>query len=251
VVRLNPKEAESWTDDEVLNRWTSLFRGPLLVQRYRAGETLTEAEQDTVRSIAAAYRTRLASLSWFMKCLNEPIARKANAEDGCTGHFWEARFHSQALCSEQALIAAMAYVDLNPIRAGMSKTPETSSFTSVSRRLDKVAESTQVAATVSALLDSGELRHFDVPIRSLLGFNDGEDLARFPEREQLPMRKVEYLKLMDTTGRLFVHGKQGRIDPELAAILERLSMLPDQWIAASTEFRKCYRNGSLRIRFAV
>ena len=86
VVRLNPGESDGWSDDEALQRWTSLFRGPLLVQRYRAGESLSSIEQDTVRSIAVAYRDRLGSLSWFMKCLNEPIARQANAEDGCTGH---------------------------------------------------------------------------------------------------------------------------------------------------------------------
>ena len=86
VVKLNPDEPAAWSDDEVLQRWTALFRGPLLVQRYRAGESLSSAEQDTVRSITAVYRDRLGSLSWFMKCLNEPIARQANAEDGCTGH---------------------------------------------------------------------------------------------------------------------------------------------------------------------
>jgi len=94
VVRLNPDEAATWSDDDVLEHWTALFRGPLLVQRHRAGEPLSAAELDTLRSIIAVYRRRLSSLSWFMKCLNEPIARKANREDGCTGHFWEARFHS-------------------------------------------------------------------------------------------------------------------------------------------------------------
>ena len=91
VVKLNPSESDGWSDNEVLQRWTALFRGPLLVQRYRAGESLSHAEQDTVRCIAAVYRDRLGSLSWFMKCLNEPIARQANAEDGCTGRVHGAR----------------------------------------------------------------------------------------------------------------------------------------------------------------
>ena len=42
-------------------------------------------------------RSHLNSLSWFMKCLNEYIAKAANREDNCTGSFWQGRFHSQAL----------------------------------------------------------------------------------------------------------------------------------------------------------
>jgi hypothetical protein len=37
-----------------------------------------------------------------MKVLNEKIARIANKEDDCTGHFWESRFKSQALLDEKA-----------------------------------------------------------------------------------------------------------------------------------------------------
>jgi len=39
--------------------------------------------------VIAEFRERLMDISWFMKCLNEFIARKANAEDKCTGHFWD------------------------------------------------------------------------------------------------------------------------------------------------------------------
>jgi hypothetical protein len=66
-----------------------------------------------------------------MKCLNESIARKANKEDGCTGHFWESRYKSQALLSEEALLSCMAYVDLNPIRTRLCNTPEASDHTSI------------------------------------------------------------------------------------------------------------------------
>ena len=130
VVRVDAARAGEWSDDEVLRRWTSLFTGPLLVQRYRAGADLLPAERQAVTALAATYRERLADVSWFMRLLNEAIARQANAEDGVKGRFWEGRFKSQALLDEAAILSAMAYVDLNPIRVGMAETPERSEHTS-------------------------------------------------------------------------------------------------------------------------
>jgi hypothetical protein len=37
----------------------------------------------------AEYRSRLTNLSWLMKSLSEPIARRTNAEDKVTGRFWD------------------------------------------------------------------------------------------------------------------------------------------------------------------
>ena len=250
VVKLNPGESDGWSDDEVLQRWTALFRGPLLVQRYRSGESLSAAERDTVRAIAAVYRDRLGSLSWFMKCLNEPIARQANAEDHCTGHFWEARFHSQPLCSEQALIAAMAYVDLNPVRARMAKTPEASEYTSIRARLQGDRWQRRQSGLVVPMIERDELHHFDSPIRPLMGFSDSvEPIVGIRQTaDVLPIREQDYLQLVDATGRIVAHGKRGRIDPSVAPILDRLGLSPAQWAEASTAFRQHYRNGNLRLK---
>ena len=243
VVRLNPDEATNWSNDDVLERWTALYRGPLLVQRYRAGEPLSGAEAKTLRSIIEIVRQRLTSLSWFMKCLNEPIARLANREDCCTGHFWEARFHSQALRSERALIAAMAYVDLNPVRAGIASSPEHSEHTSLKARIHRRGQRTRLAAGILEALERGELLHFERKLRPLMPFSD---TVAYPHSTGLPIRRTEYFELVDITGRVALEGKRGRIDSALAPILERLGLSVDLWFASSLSFKGHYRAGDIR-----
>jgi hypothetical protein len=94
-------------------------------------------------------RQRLSSLAWLMRCLAEPIARRANREDGCKGRFWEGRYKCQALCDDRAILAAMAYVDLNPIRAGMTDRLDASAHTSVMRRM---VQTKSDPTTISSLL---------------------------------------------------------------------------------------------------
>ena len=124
VLRIDDDRAKGWSKEEVLRRWTQLFDGPKLVQTRLSdqAETLDDASLARVDEWAETYRARLMDISWFMRVLNETIARQANAEDKVTGRFWEGRFKSQALLDEQAILTAMAYVDLNPIRAKMAET---------------------------------------------------------------------------------------------------------------------------------
>jgi REP element-mobilizing transposase RayT len=240
VVRIDLKEPDTWSDEEVFKRWTALFRGPILVQRYLAGESLAAVELDTVRDTANVYRARLGSLSWFMKCLNEAIARRANAEDGCTGHFWEARFHSQPLRSERALLTAMAYVDLNPVRAGIAPTPEYSDYTSIKERLSPCNPALATEQTAANSHGIGFVT------RPLMAFGDvGASSHR------LPIKFLEYVALVEMTGRAAIGSKRGQIDPTLAPALSRLGMSADQWCRASNDFRRHFRQGDLTLDIAV
>jgi len=228
VIKLVPENAEDWSDEEVLNRWCALFKGPLLVQHHRAGVALSLAETDRLDAIIAVYRQRLASLSWFMKCLNEPIARKANAEDQCSGHFWEARFSSYALPTERALLTCIAYVDLNPIRSRMANSPEQSDYTSICQR---ITGNHDVKKAVKSMLGTNDLHAFDFPIKPLCAFADDPAAMHV-----LPIRWRDYLALVDASGRIVQYKKRGSIDPSIQPILKTLQLTEDQWLEACTTF---------------
>ena len=97
-----------------------------------------------------------------MQHLKRPIARRANQEDGVSGHFFEQRFYSGALLSDSAVLAAMAYVDLNPVRAKIAQHIEQCHQTSIVKRLQVLendpARLEQVLAPITAGVrgDGGE-----------------------------------------------------------------------------------------------
>lgn len=156
---------------------------------------MEKVELVVVHQMIAEYRKRLMDLPWFMKCLNEHIAKLANEEDNCAGHFWESRFKSQALLDERALLTCMAYVDLNPIRAAMCRSPENSDYTSIQERINSVNS-------------------------HLLGFS----------KEDIPYSLTDYISLVDLTGRVIVDNKRGYIPGKLPDVLLRLNINPDSWM---------------------
>ncbi|MEI8634245.1 hypothetical protein P4S72_23790 [Vibrio sp. PP-XX7] len=87
----------------MIERWATEHQLPLLIQRYLNDQITTSAEIKICEAFIRQWRERLSSLSWFMRELNVEIARQANQEDQCTGHFWEGRFKSQALLDEEGI----------------------------------------------------------------------------------------------------------------------------------------------------
>ena len=136
VLRNRPDVATQWSDEEVARRWWMIFPQ----RREKDGAPAEPVESDLGMVVndperLAEVRRRLSNIGWFMRCLAEPIARRANKEDDCTGRFFEGRYKCQPLLDEAAVAACMAYVDLNPVRAGVAQTPENSRFTSVFERV--------------------------------------------------------------------------------------------------------------------
>ncbi len=224
VLYVDVSAAKSWNDNDVVDRWHQLFKGNLLSQKFSRKETLSQPELARLQIYITEWRKRLMDISWFMRVLNEAIAREANAEDGCTGRFWEGRYKSQALLDEAALAACMAYVDLNPVRAGMAKTPEKSDFTSIKKRSERARQAVQP-------------NHPNQQERQLFPFagNPRQDMPK-----GIPMRFTDYLELVDWTGRILRDDKRGAIPEEADKILSRLGIDQSQWLTMSESFEECF-----------
>lgn len=203
VLQIDPAVTAQWSDGEVASRWLRLFpprEHTEVAFEFKRQRLLADADR------IVTIRGRLANLSWLMRCLVEPIARRANREDNCKGRFWEGRYKCQALCDERAVLAAMTYVDLNPMRAGIAGRLEASARTSAHERM------TNAQITPSMIGES---------LKPVAG-----DL-----RLSLAISAADYLQLLDWTGRSIAPGKRGRIAQDAPAILSLIDRDAKQWTA--------------------
>jgi REP element-mobilizing transposase RayT len=201
VLFVDDDAANKWSDDEVIARWKAIFPGDAKKHSHLPAKI-------------PLWRERLTSISWFMRCINETIAVASNDEDGCSGRFWEGRFKCQALLDEGALLSAMAYVDLNPIRAGIAQTPEESESTSIYERIQCLSKKTNPSNTHQKPSE-------------LLPFSSGLE-TNVPK---INMKISDYLELVDYTGRVFREDKVGTISESLPPILKRLNFDSAGWIS--------------------
>jgi REP element-mobilizing transposase RayT len=226
VVRTDPGRVVAWSAIEVASRWAAahprLARDGSLVV-WDAAEIAAKALDHVWVAIA---RQRLRSLSWFMKTIKERLARRANHEDRCTGHFWEGRFQSIPLLDQAAVIAAMAYVDLNPIRAGLADRPEGSDFTSVQDRC--AARQAHRAALLAPTLSAAPGEEAGLWIAPIQRATVHQQAEGGPIIQAISLD--DYLTLVDATGRIVRTGKRGAIPAHLAPILERLRLDLHAWI---------------------
>ncbi|SON48891.1 transposase [Vibrio tapetis] len=215
VLHINRDKALGLSLDGVVERWSSEHKLPVLIQRWLKKELKTQTEEDKCLEIIEVWRERLWSLSWFMKELNYDLACKANQEDQCSGHFWESRFKSQALLDDKALAAAMAYVDLNPVRAGIAKSPEQSNFTSIKARLKALTDNQESAPCLHPFIGNSNKKLID----------------------GIPFQLLDYIELVDWTARQFREDKAPMAE-HLPPIIERLNFNQNTWLEVCTSLER-------------
>src|SRR5690606_30890095 len=185
VLRVADEKAATWSDEEVAARWGRLFSLP------PSGIQKTDLR---------IWRDRLSSISWFMRCINEPLARRANREDDCSGRFWEGRFKLQALLDGNALLKCMTYVDLNPVRSGVVRSPDTSTHTSFRARLE-------------------------VNDAHLVPFVDSSRMISW----RIRITRREYENLVRWSSRCARSGVSDRVPIHCRPVLDRMQLSKDQW----------------------
>jgi REP element-mobilizing transposase RayT len=195
VLRVATEKSARWSDKEVAERWAQLFAVP---------EGVTEQE-------LCSWRGRLTSISWFMRCLNEPLARRANREDDCTGRFWEGRFKLQALLDDAAVLKCMAYVDLNPVRSGLVRFAEDGRHTSLKARID------------------GRDAH-------LVAFSGRTSSVA----EQIAIGYHEYLNLVRWSAGCVRSRSRGRAPSGCVHVLARMQLSHDQWVREVSHYGRWY-----------
>ena len=284
VSRNRPDLAGAWSDEEVVRRWWLVSPDRRDEQGHQAEITDLElraflADEKQVQE----YRSRLSDISWFMRQLCQPIARRANKESNVTGRFFAHRFGSERILDMAGLLACSMYVDLNLVRAGMASTPEESEYTSAFDRIRghaqrQRAELGQAAdAAVSAespdawlaplFLDerSDAYPMFDKPsdardaddsegdaalrprMAVTMGMGNAIGSPRASDKGFLPMTLEEYLALVDWTGRELRADKRGAIPAELLPILERLQIQPESWLDVIVNYDAKFRTAVGRV----
>lgn len=227
VVRLRPDVVAGWTDPEVARHALAILpvrSGPGLEPlAVKPGVVELYASQATW---LAEQRLRLSSPSWLLRLVKQEVSRRANAADGCTGHFWEKRFTSVVLLDAAATLACMVYVDLNPLRAGMVKTPENAPFTSIRHRAARVKTGSR---SDQDAIDS------DLGVQLVAMPQCAPPDSMTGAQERWGISEGDYLDLVDETARQAVAGKRGRRSAQALPLVQRLGIKPEAWMATMIE----------------
>ena len=251
VLRSRPDVVKSWNDAEVARRWFMLCP-----QRKNPDGSAKEPTQAEINSIAKDpdklrnIRRRLSDISWWMRLLCQYVGQRANRETGDSGRFWEARFRAVRLLDASALLACVAYVDLNPIRAKLAETVEASDFTSAKKRLEALLTQSTAREDAQAGKEISRAELVDACLSPVLlderygelGACPSANGCRCSDKGFLNMSTAEYLEFLDWTARCMMPGKRGATPHDAPPILQRVGLPSTVWLGLVSNFGKLFHN---------
>ena len=227
ILHVDKARTSSWDASEIVKRWHRLFKGSKQSQAYIKGENPEGAERLLLDSQIATWEKRLSDISWFMRVINEKIARLANAEDGCKGRFWEGRFKSQALLDEKSIVVMHGVCRSKSGACRIASTPEEPDHTSIKQRIEALQSSSGTKNTVA---------HRPSGLEPFAGN------PRQPMQAGLAYRLEDYLELVDWTGRQIREDKRGRIEDDEPPILDRLGIEPAHWLYLTQHYESSFKS---------
>jgi hypothetical protein len=149
-------------------------------------------------------------------------------------------------------LACAAYVDLNPIRAALAETLETSDYTSVQRRIASlVADAKGTANAEENSSDSCGSRPRTDEFLSPIAIDERNDpISPQPSRSNkrcsdkgfLAMSEADYLTILDWLARNTVAGKRGSTPVEAPSIFDRLAIDSATWSQMVKDFGRSFKN---------
>lgn len=250
VVRTRPDLVRDWTDEQVAKQWWNLFpkrRNPSGSPAVPTAQELNALCID--KSGLRERRRRLTDISWFMRCLAEPIARRANREDDVVGRFWDGRFRAVPLLDETAVAACMVYVDLNPVRAGLARSAADCTFTSARDRIGDYQVALRLTDPHAFVLrcEYGQLSGWMSPIPLHAAIRRKSATRRASNHGCLPMTLDQYIGLLEWTANQSTQRSGGICSPKISVLMQRLQVDADTWLRMVRRFSRYFRDAAGRV----
>lgn len=263
VLRNRPDLVAKMSDREVVTAWLMICPKS---QKNADGTAKPPTQKEIQAELKGAkhlaeLRSRLSDPSWLMRQVCQHMGIRCNREDEMRGHFWESRFDMKRLLDEAAILACMAYVDLNAIRAGLADSLEGYQQVSIGERLRTLdGEKVDTSSWLAPLELAGET---DGKPGKVVNRFSREELAEIVTSESerplgcLPMRLDEYAELLRWLAGIGSKAKVGAESTDSAAastdppaatvtILQRLSLDPAQFAEVVANFGKQFSTAAGR-----
>ncbi len=115
----------SWSDERVLEQYAILYSDREMgAKRWELEHYREQGNDEAAERFRAKCFARMWDLSAYMKSLKQCFTQWFNRKHGRQGILWETRFKNELVEEGHAARNVAAYIDLNPVRAGMVKDPK-------------------------------------------------------------------------------------------------------------------------------